>query len=229
MVNGRKLSSIVPSWRQLQKYSCRALVCVYLATLPLTAGCWVRWTQVRVYAAESKTDPASAYEKLLQVFAQKSYSIVEQRADEHYVKVRAHVDEEDTSHQSFIAAQIDAAGVVHFTPSGTLVRDDKIHMKLADEVLELESAMRGDVGPQSEPSASASAAPAPLPTETAAAPSAAPPPVVTPPPAPAPTSKPASKPKAATTSAPKATSAPKSTPAPKPTAKPSGDDWVPVQ
>jgi pyruvate/2-oxoglutarate dehydrogenase complex dihydrolipoamide acyltransferase (E2) component len=197
-----------------------------MATAPLAASCG-RWTPARDYVSESKTDTASAYEKLLKVFGDKGYHVVEQRDGDHYAKVRAHIDEKFVSHQSFIAAQVDAAGVVHFTPSGYLVRDGKVHKKLASELLDLEYAMRGDVGPQPEPAASVSASPAPTPppevTTTTASAAPAPSPAPTPPPAPTPTPKPASKPKAATSSAPKAT------PAPRATAKPSGDDWVPVQ
>lgn len=165
-------------------------------------------------------DAASAYQKLLKVFADKGYHVVEQRDADYYAKVRAHIDESDAGHQCFIAAQVNPDGVVHFTPSGHLVREGTVHKRLASELLDLEYAMRGDVGPQA--SASASAAPAP-PPETAATASAPPPPTVTRPPVPPPAPKPASKPKAATTPA------PKPAPAPKATAKPGGDDWVPVQ
>ena len=221
-MNAGKLSSIVRGRRQLSSFPYRALFCACLATAPVAASCG-RWTPARDYVSESKTDAASAYQKLLKVFGDKGYHVVEQRDGDHYAKVRAHIDENFVSHQSFIAAQVDAAGVVRFTPSGYLVREGKVHKKLASELLDLEYAMRGDVGPQPEPAASVSGAPAPPPPPEATA-SAAPPVVAPPPPPPpTPTPKPASKPKAA------ATPAPKPTPAPKATAKPNGDDWVPVQ
>ena len=220
-MNAGKLSSIVRGRLRPRALPYRALLCVCLAAAPITASCG-RWTPARDYVSQSKTDAASAYQKLLKIFADKGYHVVEQRDGEHYAKARAHIDENFVSHQSFIAAQVDAAGVVHFTPSGYLVREGKIHKKLASELLDLEYAMRGDVGPQPEPSPSASAAPAtPPPAEPTATASAAPP--IVPPPAPTPSPKPASKPKAATTPAPKAATTPKAT------AKPNGDDWVPVQ
>ncbi len=223
-MNAGKLSSLVRGRRQLSSFPYRALFCMCIATAPLAASCG-RWTPARDYVSESKTDTASAYQKLLKVFGDKGYHVVEQRDGDHYAKVRAHIDEKFVSHQSFIAGQVDAAGIVHFTPSGYLVREGKVHKKLASELLDLEYAMRGDVGPQPEPAASDSAAPPPPPAPEVTATASAASPVVTPPPppAPTPTPKPASKPKAATSSAPKAT------PAPKATAKPNGDDWVPVQ
>jgi hypothetical protein len=198
-------------------------LCLCLATAPLAAGCG-RWVPARDYVSESKTDAASAYQRVLKLFQDKGYQVVEQRDADYFAKVRAHVDDDDATRQSFIAAQVDAAGVVHFTPSGYLVREDKLHKKLASELLDLESAMRGDVGPAPESAASNSAAPPPPPPPEASATASAAPPVFTPPPPPPkPAHKSASKPKAATTPA------PKPAPAPKATAKPAGDDWVPVK
>jgi hypothetical protein len=207
-----------------------------LAFGPFVVGCGGRWTPEAEYAAQSNTDAASAYAKLLKVLGDRGYHVTEQRDADHYVQVRAHIDEKFVAKQSFIAAQVDPAGVVHFTPSGHLVHENHVHKKLASELLDLQYAMRGDVGAApvasaapSAPAPPTSAAPPPpataaptaaAPTATAA-PAVAAIPVATPSPAPAP--KTSSKPKSSSTS----TST--TTPAPKPSPKPASDDWEQVK
>jgi hypothetical protein len=189
---------------------------------PIAAlGCGARWSTSGDYVAQTNTDPASAYAKVLQVIADKGYHIVEQRDADRYVRVRAHIDENFVDRQSFIAAQVDPAGSIKFTPSGHLVRGDKVHKKLAQELLDFQYATRGDLGPGAAPaSTSPSATTAELPPTPPATPS---------------TELPAVAPQASTAASTKPTSAPKhatAAPSKPPTAekpKPaSDDDWVSV-
>ena len=224
-MNPSKFSSSVRAVRSSGSRWRGLCFCGCLAVASLSANCG-RWDSEAQYAAASNTDAASAYAKLLKVLADKGYHVTEQRDAERYIQVRAHVDENFVSRQSFIAAQVDGGGTVHFTPSGHLVRDGKVHKKLESELVDLQYAMRGDVGGGAAPSATASAAPAPsaAPVVASATPSAAPAPAPVPiaPAAPAATTaaepaKPHTKPKAAAPTA------------PKPNTPPPSDDWVPVK
>lgn len=220
--------------RRVPSFARQVIFSACLALGPLVAGCGARWTPEAEYVAQTNTDATSAYAKLLKVMADRGYHVTEQRDAEHYVQVRAHIDENFVSKQSFIAAQVDAAGVVHFTPSGHLVRENHVHKKLANELLDLQYAMRGDVGSASAadasvappapatPASAAPPAPATAPTVATSATAAAVPAATPSPPAPAPTHKTSSKPKSSSTSPP----APTTKPAPNPA---SGDDWVPVK
>jgi hypothetical protein len=189
---------------------------VTLLVAPL--GC-AHWAPLNDHVTQASVDPAHAYSIVVKVIGERGYNVIEQRDAERFVRVRAHIDEKRGDRQSFITAQVDASGRIAITPSGFLVRDNKVHSKLASEVTYLEDAVRGELNrAATAASASAAAAPPPLPPpapEPTPLPSAA---AVAP--APLAPSKPvASKPASTTTKAPAA-------PKPKPA---SGDDWVPVK
>jgi hypothetical protein len=194
------------------------LVIVCLVTLLVGPVACAHWAPLTEHATESRVDPATAYAAVLKVASERGYNVLEQRDAEHSVKLRAHVDEKRSDRVSFITAQVDASGRVLLTPSGFLVRDNKVHSKLASEITYFEDALRGELKRSpAPPTATASALPPPpeppAPSETAAA---APPP---PPPPPVKAAQPA-KPTATTTGKPPA--APKTKPA-------SGDDWETVK
>ena len=196
-----------------------ALVIVCLVTLlvgPL--GC-AHWAPLTEHATESQVDPASAYAAVLKVASERGYNVLEQRDAEHSVKLRAHVDEKRSDRVSFITVQVDATGRVLLTPSGFLVRDNKVHSKLASELTYFEDALRGGLKRAPAPAtatASVSAPPPepPAPSETAS--------IAPPPPVPAPAPKAAQSPKPTATSTGKSPAAPKTKPA-------SGDDWETVK
>lgn len=193
------------------------MVClVMLLVGPVACAHWVPAAE---HVTQAEIDPASAYAAALKVASERGYTVLEQKDAERSAKLRAHVDEKRSDRVSFISVQVDAAGRVMLTPSGYLVRGDKVHAKLASEVTYFEDALRGELKrtPSAAP-ATASALPppaeAPAPTETA---SAAPPPPV--PATPTKTAQPA-KPAATTGAKP---------PAPPKTKPKSGDDWETVK
>lgn len=206
------------------------LLATLALTPPLTLGCGVRWTPNQGYVAQTHADPAAAYAKVLQVVNERGYQIVEQRDADRSVRVRAHVNENFVAQNSFITASVDPAGNVTFTPSGHLVRGNKIHKLLAQELEDLRNATGGnasDAPPApAAPVATADAAPLPAASEAPVTASTAP---VTPAPAvPAEPAKPAPKSasKAAGTSKPQTTPKQSTKPAESPK---KDDDWVEVK
>lgn len=203
-----------------------------LATLaltpPLALGCGVRWTPNQEYVAQTHADPAAAYAKVLQVVNERGYQIVEQHDADRSVRVRAHVNENFVSQNSFITASVDPRGNVTFTPSGHLVRGNKIHKLLAQELEDLRNATGGNAS-EAPPAPAAVATTDTPPSPTASeAPAASAAPVGAAPAVPAEAAKPAPK------SASKASGASKPQTAPKTSTKPAespkaDDDWVPVK
>lgn len=193
-----------------------ALAC--LVTLLSGPVACAHWAPLSDHPTQAQVDPATAYAAVLKVAGERQYNILEQRDAERYVQLRAHVDENKSDHVSFITIRVDPAARISITPSGTLVKNNKVHPRLSSEVTYFEDALRGELK-RSAASAPAPAAalpppPPPPPAETATAP-------VAPPPAPSPATatKPAPKPSATSTG--------KAPAAPKP--KAAGDDWEPVK
>jgi hypothetical protein len=168
---------------------------------------------------QAQVDPASAFAAAVKVAGERQYNVLERRDADRYLHLRAHIDENRSDHPSYITIQVDAAGRVTITPSGSLVKNNKVHPKLSSEVTYFEDALKGELkSSQASAPATASALPPPPPpppAETAAAP---PPPP--PSPSPAAPAKPAPKPAATLKDKPPA--------APKPKAA-GGDDWEPVK
>ncbi|HTQ06461.1 MAG TPA: hypothetical protein VMI54_21525 [Polyangiaceae bacterium] len=202
------------------------LLATLALTPPLALGCGVRWSPNDEYVAQTHADPAAAYAKVLQIVNERGYHIVEQRDAERTLRIRAHINENFAAQNSFITASVAPNGDVRFTPSGYLVRGDKIHKRLAQELEDLKDETGGgaSVAPPATVAPVASPEPPPAPMSTAVAlpmlaPTPAPAPVETPAPAPKPSSKPATTAKASTPPKP-------STKSDKPK---SDDDWVPVK
>ncbi len=200
------------------------LLATLALTPPLALGCGVRWSPNQEYVAQTHADPAAAYAKVLEVANERGYHVVEERDAERSVRLRAHINENFAAQNSFITASVAPNGDVKFTPSGYLVRGDKIHKRLAQELEDLKDATGANATVATpEPTAPAANTGAPVaeapPPVASTAPAVAPPPAPEPPkPAPKTASKPAASPK----------------PAPKTPAKPSDnpkgdDDWVPVK
>jgi len=163
-------------------------------------------------------DPANAFAAAIKVASERQYNVLERRDPDRYLHLRAHVDENKSDHPSFITIKVDATGRITLTPSGNLVKNNKVHPKLSSEITYFEDALRGELKHSAaSASAAASALPPPPPPPPAESASALPPP----PPSTAAPSKPAPSPK------PQA--APSKAPAP-PKSKPAGgDDWQPVK
>ncbi|HWP08290.1 MAG TPA: hypothetical protein VNN72_21260 [Polyangiaceae bacterium] len=167
---------------------------------------------------QAEVDPASAFAAVVKVAGERQYNVLERRDPDRYLRLRSHVDENKSDHASYITIQVDAAGRVTITPSGSLVKNNKVHPRLSSEITYFEDALKGELkrGAASAP-ATASALPPPPPpppVETASAPP--------PPPAPSPATPAKPAPKSAATGKDKAPAAPKAKPA-------GGDDWEPVK
>jgi hypothetical protein len=187
--------------------------------LSVPVGC-AHWAPLSDHAMQAQVDPASAYAAVLKVAGERQYNILERRDPDRYVHLRAHIDENRSDHASFITIQVDASARVTIVPSGSLVKNDKVHPKLSSEITYFEDALRGELK-RSTPAAPATlAALPPPPPPPPSAETAAPPPAPSPAPSVAAPAKPAPKPAATSTS--KTPAAPKPKPA-------GGDDWEPVK
>jgi hypothetical protein len=194
-----------------------ARLCLALV-LSVPVGC-AHWAPLTDHAMQAEVDPATAYTAVLKVAGERQYNILERRDPDRTVHLRAHVDENRSDHPSYITITVDAAGRVTMVPSGSLVKNNKVHPKLSSEITYFEDALRGEL--------KRSAASAP-PTAVALPPPPPPPPAETAPPAPPPPPAPAAVAPAKPASKPPATSTSKAPAAPKP--KPAGgDDWEPVK
>lgn len=169
---------------------------------------------------QAEVDPASAFAAAVKVASERQYNVLERRDPDRYLHLRAHVDENRSDHASYITIKVDAAGRVTITPSGSLVKNDKVHPKLSSEITYFEDALKGELkrGAASAPATASALPPPPPPPPVAETVSISPPP----PPAPSPASPPKAAPKPAATSKDKAPAAPKAKPA-------GGDDWEPVK
>jgi len=152
-----------------------ALIFALICLPPL--GC--RWQSARPHVVTSQAGADAAYRTLLDVLAEHKYQVLQQSGAERSVRVRAHVDEDEPSQPSFIAAAVDPAGTIQLTLTGYLVKPDgKVHARLTDEAEDLQEALerrfaRGQVttaaqaspppGPPAQPTATLAFASSSLP------------------------------------------------------------------
>lgn len=138
--------------------------CLLLGALATTAcGAWRRPPPHEVHALQ---DPTATYLVVLDTLKDEHYTILEQDAATHTVRVRSHINEKSSSRVSEILLHVDR-GAVYLSASGYLVRPDgTAHHALISELASLDKALQKRFGgpssaSASEPSASlvASAAP----------------------------------------------------------------------
>lgn len=125
-----------------------ALLAIAMATL---GGACKHYVKARTYSVESTSDPKSTYATLREMLDKDHYQAVDQNASAQTVRVRAHADENEAGHASFIDAEVAPDGNVTFRASGSLVRPDgTISTRLSNEVSKLErqlaDRLRGDTG-----------------------------------------------------------------------------------
>ena len=147
------------------------LLAIAIATA--AAGC-KHYVKARAYGVESAADSKSTYAALREVLDKDHYQAVDQNPSAQTIRVRAHADENETGHASFIDAEVSPDGSVALRPSGSLVKPDgTISTRLSTEVARLEhqlsDRLRGDVGSSKKASAAAAKESAPPPRDTASA------------------------------------------------------------
>jgi len=122
-----------------------------------TAACG-SWRLPPPHEVHALPDATATYLVVLDTLKNEHYSIIEQDAATHTVRVRSHVDEKSASRVSVISLHVDG-GSVYLSASGYLVRPDgTAHHALISELASLDESLQKRFGGTS-PAASASAAP----------------------------------------------------------------------
>src|SRR6185369_13130911 len=132
-----------------------------------TAACG-SWRLPPPHEVHALPDATATYLVVLDTLKNEHYSIIEQDAATHTVRVRSHVDEKSASRVSVISLHVDG-GSVYLSASGYLVRPDgTAHHALISELASLDESLQKRFGGTS-PAASASAAPLVVPGAPSAA------------------------------------------------------------
>jgi len=122
-----------------------------------TAACG-SWRLPPPHEVRALPDATATYLVVLDTLKNEHYTILEQDAATHTVRVRSHVDEKSASRVSVISLHVDG-GTVYLSASGYLVRSDgTAHHALITELASLDEALEKRFGGAS-PASNASAAP----------------------------------------------------------------------
>ena len=116
------------------------------------------WQLPPPHEVRALPDATATYLVVLDTLKNEHYTIIEQDAATHTVRVRSHVDEKSASRVSVISLHVDG-GAVYLSASGYLVRSDgTMHHALVSELASLDDTLQKRFGGTS-PASSASAAP----------------------------------------------------------------------
>ena len=97
------------------------------------------------------SDPNATYAAVLATLKADKYTVLEQDAGAHTVRVRSHVDEHDAGRVSVISVAVDSAAV-HLAASGYLVRPDgTTHHALNSELASLHKKLQQQLGAPTAP------------------------------------------------------------------------------
>jgi len=128
---------------------------VLLVALALTA---CGWRQQPPHDVPALSDANETYAVVLDTLRSEKYTILEQDAATHAVRVRSHVDESDPKRVSVISLRVDG-GAVHLSGSGFLVHPDgTTHHALNSELASLHKKLSKKLASSGQPASSASAA-----------------------------------------------------------------------
>jgi hypothetical protein len=109
------------------------------------------WRPQQSHDVAGLGDPNATYAAVLDTLQAEKYTLIDQDAAAHVVRVRSHVDESDPSHLSVILLQVDGAAV-HVSASGYLVHPDgSTHHSLNAELASLQKQLQKRLGTVSGP------------------------------------------------------------------------------
>jgi hypothetical protein len=139
-----------------RRFRARLGLGLLLAALACTA-CG-SWRLPPPHEVRALPDATATYLGVLDTLKNEHYTIIEQDAATHTVRVRSHVDEKSAARVSVISLHVDA-GAVYLSASGYLVRSDgTMHHALISELASLDETLEKRFG-GTGPASSASAAP----------------------------------------------------------------------
>jgi hypothetical protein len=147
----------------------RRAVWVVSVSAALSVGCF-RYTTLPPYEVATQSDPQAAFSTVLEVVADKKYTLVTKDDAAKKLRLVSH-----TSDSSFIDIEVAASGV-KLTPAGDLVKGTKVHRSLNNELERLDGALKDRFNGGSAPGASAASAASstPAPASTPVSPSGVP-------------------------------------------------------
>jgi hypothetical protein len=104
-------------------------------------ACGNRFRPVEAHDVAATADPNATYAMVMDTLKSDKYTVVDQDAASHAVRVRSHIDEHDPARVTFIMAQVDGSAV-HLSASGYLVHPDgTIHKSLNSELASVQKSL----------------------------------------------------------------------------------------
>jgi hypothetical protein len=143
-----------------------ALAAIFGLALGAAPACGGRWQPVTTHDVASTSEPRATYGVVLQVAQANGYTIVTKSEATTTARLRA-----KSNAKSFIDVAV-VPGVVKLSPSGALVRGEKVHKTLQNELGNLELELRRSLGGASASVASSSSAAPPPVADSGAMPQA---------------------------------------------------------
>jgi len=141
--------------------------CAVVLGAALSVGCGGRWLPPKNYEVSTQAEPQASFATVLQVASAKGYTVL--KKDDAAKKARLQAQ---SNGKSFIDVEV-APGQVRLVPTGSLVRDGKVHRVFASELNKLEAELKQRFGGGAAPAVTvAGSAPAPAPADGGAVPQA---------------------------------------------------------
>jgi hypothetical protein len=106
--------------------------CMVVLGAALSVGCAGRWMAAKTYDVPTQTDQQAGFAAVLEVASAKQYTVVSKDDVAKKVRLQAH-----SNNNSFIDVEV-VAGQVKLAAAGALVRGDKVHKSLTNEMNNLE-------------------------------------------------------------------------------------------
>jgi hypothetical protein len=116
----------------------------------LCVGCAGRWTPARTYEVPTQSDQQASFAAVLDVASMRGYTLVSKDDATRQVRLQAH-----SNAKSFIDIEV-APGEVKLAAAGALVRGDKVHKNLSNELNSLEVDLKQRFGTGGAPAAAVS-------------------------------------------------------------------------
>ncbi len=115
----------------------------------LSGGCAGRWLEAKTHDVPTQTDQQAGFAAVLEVASAKQYTVVSKDDVAKKVRLQAHSND-----KSFIDVEV-VAGEVKLSAAGALVRGDKVHKILTNEMSNLETDLKQRFGTGTAPVAGA--------------------------------------------------------------------------
>lgn len=110
----------------------KRIACAAVLAAALGVGCAGRWLPANTHEVPTQNDPQVSFATALEVAGTRGYTIVSQDDATKKARLQAH-----SNGKSFIDVEV-LAGTVKLSAAGAMVRGDKVHKNLSNEINNLE-------------------------------------------------------------------------------------------